>query len=820
MKKILSLLLCFGFCCSFASCKDGETKETLEKSDVTVWTAGGTEKILREQDYSGRYGESTLTFGAFRNESESAQIILSAKKDVEEYTIALSDLTSAEGNVLPCADFEVYNQKYIFVNDIKDLNAGAPVGYYPDAILPYNVAVEYGENKVNSGENQGIWIVFRPDAGQNAGVYRGNFTITVGEYSYLVPVSAEVYDYTLSDQTHSKSSFMLNMEEIALGELNSSEEMYVKYYEYLLDHRINSQNLPGNAMEYTKLTGDKLQRFLDYAEKYSKDPRCSSYNIPFNIISATYTGEDDEATSILSVDFELFEDTLRAMAERSVEAGVNLFSKAATYFIFFDEYDLNGTEDTANYNLEKAYKLNKDLSEQLAREGVSSEICDAVANLKHKCVGSLTDKIAVDQAQFVPKINEYHSAEMREKYYAFNESAFGENGELWWYTCETPRNPSPTYHIEDQLISSRLLSWMMYDYGVTGNLYWNAALYAWRESAFGNLILQNYYSTALRYPTANGDGFLLYPGRPYGIDGPVGSIRLQSIADGNEDYDLLYALEEKYARRGVSEADIQSVFSVLYSGLYAGTQVQYKEDLLKSFDNSREALAQMLVAADKAGLIFERFEKNAGKAIISFSAPKDLEISVNGQTIGGTPRGEYTVYTYEAALTESVNNVTVRAGAYSVRLNMGGKNSIIAGDGLKENVRFLWEGGEATAEEIDGESCTTLRFETPAEDDEKLRQMANIDVGKLNINNRTQKITFRIYVTESFRVRFLRDGKGGAFSDIAVYDLSAGWNEIVLTAENLQISSGTLNTLQLEILGKTSASVTVLSIGQIHIEEY
>lgn len=820
MKKLLSLLLCLCLSVGFFSCNQGESGEKLDVTDVTVWTAGGTEKILRGYDYSARYNDKTLAFKAFRNENESAQIIISSKKNVKSYTITLSDLTSADGKTLSSDSFTVYNQKYIFVNEIKDLNANAPIGYYPDALLPYATAVEYGENKVNAGENQGLWIDFRPSKEQSAGVYSGNFTINIGEFGYKVPVTAQVYDYTLSDVTHSKSSFMINMDEIAMGELNSTEEMYVKYYEYLLNYRINSQNLPGNGMEYTRLTGDKLERFLDYAERYSQDPRCSSFNIPFNIVSAPFIDNDGEAKTISSVDFELFEDTLRAMAQRSKETGVNLLSKAATYFIFFDEYDLNGLEDTANYNLTKAYELNKTLSEKLAEEGYSSEICAAVANLKHKCVGSLSDKITADKAQFVPKINEYNSEKDRERYYDFDSSAFGENGELWWYTCETPRNPSPTYHIEDELISSRLLSWMMYDYGVTGNLYWNAALYAWRESAFGNLILQDYYSTALRYPTANGDGFLLYPGRPYGIDGPVGSVRLNSIRDGNEDYDLLYALEEMYAERGVTKTDIKSVFSILYKGLYAGTQVQYKEDLLQSFDAKRDTLAQMLVAADKAGLVFERFDKTSGKATVTFSVPENTEVKVNGESLNGAKNGEYTRYTYETELTENANYVTVTAGEYSVKFNMGGKSTLIQGETLNDNVRFLWEGGEVTTETVDGENCSTLTFEAPDSDDEKLRQTANIDITALNVNSQTEKVTIRLYVTESFKVRFLRDAKGGAFSNIAEFDLKVGWNDIVLTAESMQITSGALKSLQIDILGKTTASVTRLSIGQILIEEY
>ena len=54
---------------------------------------------------------------------------------------------------------------------------------------------------------------------------------------------------------------------------------------------------------------------------------------------------------------------------------------------------------------------------------------------------------------------------------------------------------------------------------------------------------QDYYDEPLRFTGANGDGFLIYPGRVYGIEGPVSSLRMEAIKDSVEDFDLLYELE-------------------------------------------------------------------------------------------------------------------------------------------------------------------------------------------------------------------------------------------------------------------------------------
>lgn len=46
----------------------------------------------------------------------------------------------------------------------------------------------------------------------------------------------------------------------------------------------------------------------------------------------------------------------------------------------------------------------------------------------------------------------------------------------------------------------------------------------------------------VRYP--NGDGYLLYPGRLFGVDGPVSSIRFEQAREGVEDYEYLQLLEK------------------------------------------------------------------------------------------------------------------------------------------------------------------------------------------------------------------------------------------------------------------------------------
>ena len=75
----------------------------------------------------------------------------------------------------------------------------------------------------------------------------------------------------------------------------------------------------------------------------------------------------------------------------------DVFRTRRLNFIFFDEYDLNGSEDTANYNLNTAVAVCREISEELAQTldcedaELREAILEGVAKIKHKVVGSLTD---------------------------------------------------------------------------------------------------------------------------------------------------------------------------------------------------------------------------------------------------------------------------------------------------------------------------------------------------------------------------------------------------------------------------------------------
>ena len=159
----------------------------------------------------------------------------------------------------------------------------------------------------------------------------------------------------------------------------------------------------------------------------------------------------------------------------------------------------------------------------------------------------------------------------------------GEN--IWWYGCMNPKVPYPTYHLDDDLITSRVLSWMQYDYGIEGNLYWVTNDYNVGRDVWTNPEVET---------ACPGDGYLIYPGREYGINGPISTLRLESIREGNEDYEYFWLFEQKirqYNQEKGTNLDTNTILQTYFAGLYDGVMPARDSD---AFYEKRVALLKML----------------------------------------------------------------------------------------------------------------------------------------------------------------------------------------------------------------------------------
>ncbi len=641
LKKLLALAISVSVCVG-TSISYNRSNVVASESDVEFWSTYATEKVLRDEaasTYASVKGAAEVSVRACQGEYEGTQLIMTAKQAVDSYKVELTDLTLEGGQETFDKDnILVYNQKYIQVKTIYAGN-GAKPGWYPDALLPIDKAIEYKENKITKGKNQGLFITFNVPVNQKAGSYSGTMKVTVDGVVTNIPVYLKVEDILVSQTTHTKSKFNATFHHHIM-EKDSTQEMFDKYTSALAEYRLS----PGTIMYEPSITKTQAGADLYVGKAYemlSSNPKTSSFRIPF------FSGMRD---NVRTIDLPAAIMYIKTVVEKSLETGFNLMSHA-NFSGPIDEPDLFGLMDRVPYVVKDFNDAVTNVVNSIpglaakypnATPEFVTELTNSTKNLPLVVTMSETAEAnSMGVKTYCPKVNNYHSATNRAKY--------DDQLEKWWYTCITPRPPYPGYQLEDTLLSARALSWMMSEYDVVGNFFWAVDVGGRYDGTQYNPI-EDFYDTAERYPKANGDGFLFYPGAEYGIDGPVGSIRLESIRDGLEEYELFYELEEIYSSLGFSTKSVQRN---LASTIYTGTQVSSTS---ADFARSRNALIDLVKLAKTPAQVCVQNASVSGSTITyKVYCNNGYDLVSNGKTLtGGTSAngGKGKIYTISIDLSK------------------------------------------------------------------------------------------------------------------------------------------------------------------------
>lgn len=650
MKKITACLI--ATLTLFATaCGGGDSSEELEwagHGEVNLWTMPSSANPIQEADCSAYYTNSPkLEIELAKNESEAGQIFFHTTGGVRSYTLEACDLVDDAGNKIEKENIKIYNEYYTHVEQLSIVTSGRPYGHYPDALIPQRLSEKVGENTVPADFNQGIYVDVFADKDTPAGEYNGNFKLKIDGDSFIVPVSVRVRNFTLSDTNHVQSAFYLFPEYIMGGDLNNTPEQYKKYVDYLLDYRISTTD-----PVYGKMTDEEL--WLEQMKEYAANPKVSSYDI--------------------SVHFGL-EKELRMLIENSTPE-LNLVEKAFRYLADEPPAAELATYETRYKNcVDQIIAISQSYTdEELASYGLTHADIEGIEVL---ITLTISDIGKIDGLRtYCGLVSDFSTETRREKYEeakanpylgANNELAGTDYGSTWWYVCCFPYEPTPNYHIDNDVLDARVLSWMQYDYDIDGMLYWGTASYfdtSTMHDDLGGWKSVDPYDDAEAVFTGKatqGDGFLLYPGAKYGESGPLPSTRLINIRDGFEDYEYLYALEEmmdeylaKYNLGGVTSFD--EVMSPLYDSLY--TEVKASNDFNRVIE-ARSAVLDMLEWLDSdSHAIVQTNEPDIlnNQVTVDVYAEAGSTLQVDGKQVAGVASGEGLKFSYTQKL-EGLNNV-------------------------------------------------------------------------------------------------------------------------------------------------------------------
>ncbi|NDV46590.1 DUF4091 domain-containing protein [Paludibacter sp. 221] len=351
-----------------------------------------------------------------------------------------------------------------------------------------------------------VWLTFKTGMDARAGTYKEIIRFKNSSEKHSVTVSIKIEDAALPETPSLASAFGINPNNLILAGLSEAQKVTKRkeVSDLLLTYRISpyfSTWLSGSMR--TEVNSSPYAWNDDKTWAYFSDKR-------FNRIALPYHGLNDTE--------------LEAMLSRARQEG--LIDKV--YFYVWDEPTKMAEYEQIKVFADKIHKYAPEAKVITTfyrgpEDGANKDDLFAVFDILHGATSIFCTGVWSLQA------NEYRSQQCKAKLKA---------GEEWWtYVCMAD---APGLAQNSSGIPNRVVMWRNWKEQPTGFLYWVV-------NGFASM---NPLRSRTELP--KGDGLLVYPGEPFGVDEPCVSIRLERWRDGAEDYEMLTLFEKK---KGRSEAE-------------------------------------------------------------------------------------------------------------------------------------------------------------------------------------------------------------------------------------------------------------------------
>ena len=630
---------------------DGSTVEGLSKT-FTITDANGfvkavavdnTTKVYQDIEYKATTATKRVSMSLASNESEGGQFVLSNQSKAFNVTdITVSDLTDGNGNVIPSSAFEIYRQHYMYIDVHYYTYTGYPNAYYPDALIniAYDKAHYPNGFPVAKGQNQGYWITLTADKGTVAGDYTGKVTVTTNYDTVEIPLSVRIYDFTLTDESHFKTSF-------ALYQLTDYDGQREQYYEFLKKYRLNSTYLP------------TIEADLSWNEDKN-----SLVTLDATKAAVKYAQTDVIQTVMLDI----------AGGRRYNLDGKYTFTSQFKEMLTY----LNGQIPGKLYTMiadEPVYQEGPDWA-------TTTRIPELATLVRNEGQGM---KSIITYDTYLPTDTETLSIPdvwcVKPTYItkADADAAHARGQEMWYYTCNWPVYPAITTHIDSHLIAPRLLTWLGFGDHIDGFFCYSATRHdratndthtdanEW-INPYAHLLGDDSGNTANSDPA--GDNYMIM----IGLEGdgiidenvPVPTLRLEAFRDGMEDYEYLWLYTQKIEAlnkelgTNVSADDVTEMFTTV---MYNGTENWLKDTSV--FAYVRNDLAEK-IAEDVGFIYYIKETGNDATRTIHVYGANTSTVTINGQSVPVSGGHAQLTVNVDTSLTRNDYSITVGAKTVQV----------------------------------------------------------------------------------------------------------------------------------------------------------
>ena len=522
-----------------------------EDSDIDLWFDHAYSKT--PEGSTASTGMNTYVIRMARNEIEGAQFLLSSKTEKTGLTARLSTFKDSAGNTL--------KHKICY-------------GYYFDDVegesIPDPIPELYSSFDLKAGKSKMFLIKVFSSEDSPSGLYSSTLTICDNEGNEIkkANVYAYVWNFTLPVASNCKILSDLSWWNIYSANppwlyAGDDGQTYAAYYDYLLENKVNAYNLPylnTNKGETNPYTDKRIRKYLD-------DPRVQAFN-PVGFGFENFNEERvQKAYDYLSEKEEWLEKAYFYPVDEplNIEMLNKLVASGEIVKRIFGE----------NYKLIAPMALNLPLDSE-SRSDYFSYVQDVV-NIW--CPHNYFFNTLAD-FKYNPSIMfQYYTATLEKNLGTFisrMKKEQEEGDEVWWYTTRFPHHPEITLSIDDNEVEHRILFWQQKLYDIDGYLYYMSndwhQTFPWDKlHETSNLYPYNVYGNGVLvyngFMDSNGDEYISREHYDELADKsydafPVGSLRLESVRDGAEDFDYFTILDELYGE-GTSDLIIKQVTTSL-----------------------------------------------------------------------------------------------------------------------------------------------------------------------------------------------------------------------------------------------------------------
>ncbi|MEI8061156.1 MAG: glycoside hydrolase domain-containing protein [Candidatus Berkelbacteria bacterium] len=500
-----------------------------------------------------------LIKGMSLTENKNNYAVTIAKNEYEPFVVAVKNTSDIDSNVkltmptLTGYKFELYHIKYVDFGYEGLYQRETTPEFYADPLVPI---ASGGEITVSQNSEEFVWINVFAEKSATAGNKQasidfgqgGNFNIKINQMDVALPDKS-----TLSNIVNLDPRYALLAHGYDSATSDEKTTLINKYVDDFSAHRIsptlysgsNLTNLTPTEQVYWDFdaTATDPGLIVDFSHLNINRIKNSSFR-PYNIASYMY-GKSSKALTIsnkpetgVSASITCSDDSSCSKFDLTVKEYFAAWNQYLTDNGMIDDsiYYIGDELDTTSTDYNKVQHLASLIHQSAPKLKIAVTIVTGDISVLKPIVDKLTD---VDV--WIPHLSSI--------LYADPKNWLPAGDQLWVYDTGT------SYRADAVPEQSRLMPWMAYKYGATGNLYWSSNMYLFAAPWYPKYMYP-YGTNYLHYSPAEDknwtgvsivNGALVYNNASIKDPTLVKSIRLEMIREGAEDYELIKMLEAKSA---------------------------------------------------------------------------------------------------------------------------------------------------------------------------------------------------------------------------------------------------------------------------------